>query len=191
MNTIKTTIITLAQQIQKQFPHFYLAGGTAIMLKYNHRISYDLDFFNFKEFSYNRLVKKVIPLYQNQIDKWERKEDNIDFFINGIKVSFGFFPFKNLEKIETIHEIKVAGDFDLFLNKPYVAGRRIDPKDPFDAAYLYNQHNWDNNYIIQGFEKKFKGQSYKIYLGALLSFEDYGELPAWIKETLMELIYQV
>ncbi len=161
------------------------------MLKYNHRISYDLDFFNFKEFSYNRLAKKVIPLYQNQIDKWERKEDNIDFFINGIKVSFVFFPFKNLEKIETIHQIKVAGDFDLFLNKLYVAGRRIDPKDPFDAAYLYNQHHWDNNYIIQGFEKKFKGQSYKIYLGALLSFEDYGELPAWIKETLMKLIYQV
>lgn len=75
------------------------------MLKYNHRISYDLDFFNFKEFSYNRLVKKVIPLYQNQIDKWERKEDNIDFFINGIKVSF-FFLLKTLKKLKPFMKLK-------------------------------------------------------------------------------------
>ncbi|MDI6713556.1 MAG: hypothetical protein QMD43_00835 [Thermodesulfovibrio sp.] len=38
------------------------------------------------------------------------------------------------------------------------------------------------------FEKKFPTQSYKIYLGNLLNFEDYPELPMWVKEILGELV---
>jgi len=41
---------------------------------------------------------------------------------------------------------------------------------------------------VNDFEKKFPAQSYKIYLGALLSFEDYPKLPEWVKETLEELV---
>lgn len=37
------------------------------------------------------------------------------------------------------------------------------------------------------FEKNFPDQSYKLYLGALLSFEDYGELPEYIKDTFLKL----
>lgn len=48
----------------------------------------------------------------------------------------------------------MAGDIDLFLNKIYVAGRRIDPKDPFDAAYLYEIHNWNNKKLETLFESK-------------------------------------
>jgi len=185
---METNIISLAQQIQHYFPKFYLAGGTAIMFKYNHRTSYDLDFFSFKAFSYNRLSQKMTGLFKNHIDSWQRMEDNIDFFINGIKVSFVIFPFENLEKTEKKNDIILASDIDLFLNKVYVAGRRIDPKDPFDAAFLYSKNQWGKDYIEKNFEKKFHGQSYKIYLGALCSFDDYGELPQWIKDTLLTLI---
>jgi len=41
---------------------------------------------------------------------------------------------------------------------------------------------------VNNFEKKFPAQSYKIYLGDLLSFEDYPELPEWVKKTLEELV---
>ena len=60
---METNIISLAQKIQHYFPKFYLAGGTAIMFKYNHRTSYDLDFFSFKAFSYNRLSQKMTGLF--------------------------------------------------------------------------------------------------------------------------------
>ncbi|HXK65522.1 MAG TPA: nucleotidyl transferase AbiEii/AbiGii toxin family protein [Spirochaetota bacterium] len=180
-------IINLAQKIQSYFPKFYLAGGTAIMIKYNHRISYDLDFFSFRAFSYTRLSKKMINLFIGHINRWERMEDNIDFFINDIKVSFVFFPFENIEKTEKINNITIASDIDLFLNKIYVAGRRIDPKDPFDAAFLYSKNQWDKVYIEECFGKKFHGQSYKIYLGAICSFDDYGDLPDWVKDVLLSL----
>jgi len=185
---MNTEIINLAKEIQSSFKNFYLAGGTAIMIKYNHRESFDLDFFSQKEFSYNLLTKKVLSMYNTDINRWEKKDDNIDFFIKDIKVSFVLFPFPNLEKIEKFDTIKIAGDFDLFLNKVYVAGSRIDPKDPFDAAFLCKKHNWDKSHIAQSFETKFKEQSFKIYLGALLSFEDYQNIPDWVKETLSRLM---
>jgi len=38
-------LFELALKVQKIFIDFYLAGGTAIMFKHNHRKSIDLDFF--------------------------------------------------------------------------------------------------------------------------------------------------
>ncbi|MDF2954154.1 MAG: hypothetical protein OD816_001399 [Thermodesulfobacterium sp.] len=179
-------LLKLAQEVQKNFKNFYLAGGTAIMFKFNHRLSVDLDFFSFKSFSFNRISAKVRRLFV--IQKEERGEDNIDFYINDIRVSFVFFPFKNIKKTEKIYDIRIASDYDLFLNKIYSAGRRIDPKDPFDAAFLYKTYHWDKRKIKKDFERKFPGQSYELFLGALLKFEDYPELPKWVKEELMKLL---
>ena len=41
-------IIKLAKDVQKKFKDFYLAGGTSLMIKYDHRESIDLDFFKEK-----------------------------------------------------------------------------------------------------------------------------------------------
>jgi hypothetical protein len=179
-------LFELALKVQKIFIDFYLAGGTAIMFKHNHRKSIDLDFFKEKPFSFLKLSSKVKKFFN--VKNEEKGEDNIDFYIENIRVSFVYFPFKNIKPLEKIRGLKKADDYDIFLNKIYVAGRRIDPKDPFDAAYLYKTYRWDKNKIEADFEKKFPFQSYKIYLGALLNFEDYPELPDWIKETLGELV---
>jgi len=179
-------LFELAKKIQSLFRDFYLAGGTAIMLKYNHRESKDLDFFKEKPFSFNRLSIKIRKSFNIQTE--ERFIDNIDFYIDDIKVSFVFFPFKNILPIENFRGIKKASDYDIFLNKIYSAGRRVDPKDPFDAAFLYNIYQWDKTKVEEDFAVKFPNQSYKIYLGALLNFEDYGQLPQWVKETLLKLL---
>ncbi len=143
-------------------------------------------FFNSKPFSFLRLSSKIKKFFH--VQKEERGEDNTDFYLDNIRVSFVYFPFKNIKPLEKIKSLKKADDYDIFLNKIYIAGRRIDPKDPFDAAYLYKKYKWDKEKIETDFEKKFPLQSYKIYLGALLSFEDYPELPEWVKKTLGELV---
>jgi hypothetical protein len=179
-------LFNLALKVQNIFKGFYLAGGTAIMFKHNHRKSIDLDFFKERSFSYTKISSKIRENFQ--IQKEEQGDDNIDFYIDDIRISFVFFPFKNIKPLENIRGLKKADDYDIFLNKIYAAGRRIDPKDPFDAAYLYKTYRWNKEEIKADFEKKFPSQSYKIYLGALLSFEDYPELPEWVKETLGELV---
>ncbi len=122
------------------------------------------------------------------LEKIERGEDNIDFYVENIRISFIFFPFKNIEKIEIFQGIKRVSDYDIFLNKIYAAGRRVDPKDPIDCAFLYKIYRWDKNKIEKDFEKKFPNQSYKIFLGALLNFDYYPSLPTWIKEELITLL---
>ncbi|HOK57312.1 MAG TPA: nucleotidyl transferase AbiEii/AbiGii toxin family protein [bacterium] len=161
----------LAVEIQKIFKNFYLAGGTVLMFKYNHRISEDLDFLSEKEFSFLRLSSKVRKIFNPE--KEERFVDNIDFIIDGIKTSFVFFPFKNINLIEKYEKIKIVSDYDIFLNKIYCSGRRIETKDLIDFAFLYEKYGWEKEKVKKDFEKKFPLQNFEIYLGAILSVEDY------------------
>ena len=99
---MKERLLELAQKIQPHFKQFYLAGGTALMFKYNHRESEDLDFLSTRTFSFNRLIKKVTSLFE--LEFYEILGDNIDFRIEGIRVSFVLFPFKNIKKLNTSKE---------------------------------------------------------------------------------------
>ena len=180
------SLLKLAKEVHKHFTTFYLADGTALMLKHKHRLSIDLDFFNHKSFSYVLLSRKIRKHFQ--VETEERMDDNIDFFIQSKKVSFVFYPFKNIERPENFKGIMRASDYDLFLNKIYAAGRRVDPKDSFDAAFLYKMYKWELAKVKNDFENKFPDQNFKIYLGAILNFEDYPGLPRWVKTSLMELI---
>jgi len=179
-------MLTLAKKLLPYLKGFYLAGGTALMLKHRHRISIDLDFFKEKPFSKHRLVKKLEEFFK--VEGIELAEDNVDLFIDDIKVSFVFFPFKNIEPLDKIEGIPMASDYDIFLNKIYTAGRRVDPKDPIGAAFLYELHRWDRSKIKKDFERKFPSQSFELYLGALLSFEDYPGLEEKTKEILKRLL---
>ncbi len=167
---------SLAREIGESLKHFYLSGGTAIMFKYQHRMSIDLDFFGYREFSKRGLAMKLRRMFS--VEDIEEGIDDINFIINGIRVSFVYFPFKNIKHTEKIDGIRIAHDYDLLLNKIYVAGRRIDPKDPYDFAFLYYNGKVPKDWgvIKSDFEKKFPSQSFEIYMGALLNLDDYPQL---------------
>jgi predicted nucleotidyltransferase component of viral defense system len=181
-----TTLLKLALQIQSLFKEFYLAGGTAIMFKYEHRTSIDLDFFRSRAFSYNTVAQTMRKKFE--VTAEERMSDNIDFFVEGKRISFVFFPFWNVQPLREIKGLRAASDYDIFLNKIYSAGRRVTPKDPFDAAYLYHLNKWPKRAIKRDFERKFPDQSYELYLGALLSFEDYPGIDAKTRRILSKLL---
>jgi hypothetical protein len=61
-----------------------------------------------------------------------------------------------MDKAQIVKGIKAQSEYDLFLNKIYVAGRRVDPKDPFDAAWLWSKNQWSVNEIKKDFEKNFQ-----------------------------------
>jgi predicted nucleotidyltransferase component of viral defense system len=186
MNTEYKPLFKLAKEINKLFPSFYLAGGTALMFRHRHRISVDLDFFSEKPFSYARISTKIKRNFI--VEAEEHLGDSIDFFIKGKKVSFVFFPFKNIFPLENLNGIMIESDYDIFLNKVYAAGRRIEPKDPYDAAFLYKKYHWNKDQINIDFEKKFPNQSFELFLGALVSFDDYPKLNKWVKKELMKLV---
>jgi hypothetical protein len=78
----------------------------------------------------------------------------------------------------------MASDYDIFLDKIYSAGRRIESKDVIDFAFLWKKYKWDKKMVKRAFEKKFPEQSFEIYLGAILSTEDY---PGLNPETIEEV----
>ncbi len=184
-SNLSESLARRARRIQSEMPRFYLGGGTAIMLKYQHRISTDLDFFSEKVFSFHRVIARLQKTYP--IDRFEIPGDNLDLFIQGTKVSFIFYPFRNVDKLQDIMGIKAASDYDLFLNKVYAGGRRIVWKDPFDAAFLWNQYRWPHEKVKADFARKFPGQSYEIFLGALLDFDSYPTLPGSVREILSQM----
>ncbi|MCF8309374.1 MAG: nucleotidyl transferase AbiEii/AbiGii toxin family protein [Bacteroidales bacterium] len=186
---IKDKLFPVAQLISKITNQFYLAGGTAIMLKYDHRESYDLDFFYGKSFSFKRLENKI-KKHVTGISHIAYGEDNLDIFIEGTKVSFVFFPFSNVKSIENYKGIRIASDLDLLLNKLYVGSRRIDDKDPFDVAWLWQKYDWQVSLIKQLFEKKFEGHSFELALGAMGNFEDYKHMDDWVKGVIQVKIQQ-
>ena len=77
----------IAKEIQKNFRMFYLAGGTSLMFKYNHRISEDLDFLSERKFpdqnfeiylgavlsieDYPDLDKGTIEILEDLKSRWE------------------------------------------------------------------------------------------------------------------------
>ncbi|NPA42514.1 MAG: hypothetical protein GXO27_00585 [Chlorobi bacterium] len=177
-------LLKLAESIHPRLKKFYLAGGTAIMFKHNHRESVDLDFFSEKHFSSHYYVRKLTEEFP--VSRVRHFTDNTDLLIGGHKVSLVYFPFKNIRPLEKFEGIPIASDYDLFLNKIYVAGRRIDLKDPFDIAFLYDLHRWDIRQLKTDFEKKFPGQDFGIFLGAVFDTRSYPDLSAETKKSLRE-----
>ncbi len=175
----------MAKKVQKVFPRFCLGGGTAIMLKHNHRISADLDFFCDEPFSFNHALAKAGK--HLKVDGFNHRGDNLDLYIEGIKVSLILFPFSNLMPVVKTFGITMMDDYDIFLNKVYAAGRRVVWKDPYDAAFLWKLHKWPVSIMKADFERKFPGQSWEIFLGALLDIDSYPELSDETVAVLREL----
>ncbi len=175
-------LLKLAKTISPRLRKFYLAGGTSIMFKHHHRESVDLDFFSEKSFSSRYYVRKLTEEFP--VSQVRHFTDNTDLIIDGHKISLVYFPFKNIRPLEKFEGIPIASDYDLFLNKIYVAGRRIDPKDPFDIAFLYDLHRWDIRPLKSDFEKKFPGQDLGIFLGAVFDTQSYPGLSPEIRKIL-------
>lgn len=174
MNTIEMAIemlVPLAEKPQGILGGFYLAGGTAVMFRHWHRLSTDLDFFSYRWFDAGRRLHTLRNYFS--IHHVSIFPDNVDFFIDNVRVSLVYFPFRNLCPLRRMwRNIRMADDYDIFLNKLYVAGRRVENKDPYDAAFLYRLYKWDIKQIQKDFEKKFPDHSFALRLGSLVHFEN-------------------
>jgi hypothetical protein len=121
---------------------FGLVGGTAIALHIGHRFSIDFDLFTNKQFS-NSKIEKVI-LKEKKIDQVLIDEkDELTIIIDGVKLTFLYYPFK-IEFKENLDEyIKMADLLTLASLKAYALGRRAKWKDYVDLYFIM-----ENNYSI-------------------------------------------
>lgn len=163
----------------------YLAGGTALALQIRHRISYDFDIFLDKPIS-NRLAFKIKEIFINKdIRVVVDSEDELTVMLDEeIKLSFVYFPFKNLKETLLTESIYVASVEDLLANKAYAISRRGVWRDYVDIYWGLKNKLIDFEDLLKKTEKKFSGLfSRKLFLEQLVYFEGLeNRIVDWCKD---------
>jgi predicted nucleotidyltransferase component of viral defense system len=158
---------------------FYLTGGTAIAIKYGHRLSEDLDFFSLSQFSEENFPDQELL---NLWSKWGGLESFSKGTFQGkiceVFVSFFSYPYpliKPLEKFQLKNfHIILASDEDLIATKAVAIIQRGQKKDFFDFYFLLKKHRWTLKDVIKFCQKKYRFSEAinKSLLKALTYFRD-------------------
>jgi len=154
---------------------FYLAGGTALYLKYHHRISEDFDFFTYPDvdFSILQLQKKIegIPA---KIEYLLSDEDTLIVLINDIRFSFFSYKYPLLKPTIKLADIPIdiASDEDIACMKVVAIAQRGSKKDFYDLWFLMKRHNWSLKYVIELAKTKYPSLSIGVILKSIIYFED-------------------
>ncbi|QSZ28318.1 nucleotidyl transferase AbiEii/AbiGii toxin family protein [Aceticella autotrophica] len=145
---------------------YYLAGGTALALQFNHRKSYDLDFFQSDsngKINFDEIYKRLINLFpQKDIKIILKQVDQVNFNIYGIKISFIAYPFLLIEplvpgeKIDiNLTGINLTSPKEIALMKAYAIGRRPTYRDYIDLYFLLKTNTVTIEYILTKAPQKF------------------------------------
>lgn len=126
---------------------FGLVGGTALSLKFGHRISIDLDLFSNEDFENvtleNALQREFNEGFENRTST---PRFGIFCYINGIKVDIVRHPHPLLRPVEVIDGIRFFSNEDIIAMKVQAILGRGKKKDFWDIAELL-QHYSVRNFI--------------------------------------------
>lgn len=156
---------------------FYLAGGTAIAIKYNHRPSDDFDFFTFPEICFDstriRLKGDRLGVVWSVLSR-----DTVIFRLNDGEewVSFSFFdyPYKLIGELEYRKNmgIYIADDKDIVCMKAIAIAQRGSKKDFYDLWFLMREKKWSIEELTNFLNLKYPNYQTSIFLKALSYFHD-------------------
>lgn len=176
--------------------NFYFTGGTALSYFYlQHRYSEDLDFFSLKPFN-DKKILDIMRRFAHSAGftfRADLKEVVYMFYLtfgNGevIKVDFGHYPYKRIEKGPTFQGISIDSLLDIAVNKLSTINQRSSVKDFVDLYYLLDAFTiWD---LIEGVGVKFRMEIEHWILASDLGYvvEKFNSMPKMIKPlTLAEL----
>lgn len=161
----------------KNFPQFYLAGGTGLALQLGHRISVDFDLFWGKEIPKNLLpkIKRVFKGFKIEIIV--NHPEQLTVAIENIHLSFAKYPFPVISKFISYQGIKVLPTLEIAAMKAYALGRRATLKDYVDLYFLIKEKTATLKEIIKLSEKKY-GKEFdpRLFLEQLIYSKDIEEI---------------
>ena len=151
---------------------FYLADGTALMMRYHHRFSGDFDFFLLPGRKFD-VRSKISGL--DGIRILDEKKDTLIFEKDSIKCSFFDYDYPLLEPVVELngYGVVAASDTDITCMKAVAVIQRGEKKDFFDLWYLMTLHNWGLEDVIEFCRAKY-GDVFNpsLLIKALTFFED-------------------
>lgn len=174
--------------------NFYFTGGTVLSEFYlKHRFSEDLDFFSDKKFDFD-LVLQEVNFWSKKLNFTftRQSKEVVDIYIlnfkdkNTLKLDFGYYPYRRVEKGIRYQEIIVDSLLDIAINKLASVNQRSSVKDFVDLYYLLDRFTiWD---LMEGVKIKFRMELDPWILGSDLEYvvKDFQTLPKMIKPLTLE-----
>jgi Nucleotidyl transferase AbiEii toxin, Type IV TA system len=131
-----------------------LAGGTALALKYGHRISIDLDLFSSVDFENKILFNAIQKKYPSYQVLNINNKAGLFGFIDGVKLDIvRHEKFTLIAPVDTIEEIRFLSDADIAAMKIFAILERSKKKDMYDISLLLDKHGLEK--IIHWYFKKY------------------------------------
>ena len=166
---LNSTRDVLQRLIQNEYmKNFVLVGGSALSLHLCHRLSEDLDFFTYEDSFDMQIIKLVIKDFEDK-KIVNISDEQIDVFLNGVKVTFFNAKWKFLEpkqpktfNVATLKQIVIMKTNLLFLRAKY--------RDYYDLYFLSKYFSLKQMYKLS--ENILDGLNFKLFSSALLYIED-------------------
>jgi len=151
---------------------FYLVGGTALALQVGHRKSIDLDWFSKKSFSVRQLKIKLKKIGKLKIIQEE--EYTLNCVLDGVRLSFFRYPYKNISSLIKYENIKLASIKDIACMKIDAISSRGSKKDFIDLYFILKKFSLEE--LLKMFDKKYKGIEYnRLHILKSLSYFEEAE----------------
>lgn len=156
----------------EELSEYCLVGGTNLALRYEHRISIDLDIFRYnpsanieENMAISNMIKKVFPTAEiisiNKI--------GIFLYIGEVKVDIIEYPFPFFE-VEIIKGIRLASKSDISAMKISAITNRGSRKDFYDLHELLKEFTLKE--IFDNYQRKYNIDNLEMAKRSLIYFED-------------------
>lgn len=172
---------------------FYFTGGTALSAYYlNHRESDDLDFFSQEKFENEVILTLMDEWSKKHKFKFQSRFKEVVYIFDltfknraKLKVDFGHYPYKLLDKSYIKEDIRIDSLLDISVNKLFTIGQRSNVKDFVDLYYLLDKFTlWD---LVRGIEVKFRMKVEPFFIAAdFMKVNQFEFLPKMVKKLTLE-----
>jgi len=145
----------------------YLAGGTALALRFGHRLSVDLDFFIPELFDEESLLARIQAMPDFSLAA--KAPSAIHAVIQGTKVSFLGYPYPALFPTASFLDVPVADPRDIACMKVSAIAGRGTKRDFIDLYMASERFGLGN--ILNWFTEKYVKTGYsRVYILKSLTF---------------------
>jgi Nucleotidyl transferase AbiEii toxin, Type IV TA system len=170
MQAVSPTLLKTIKELQQlpSLSHFALAGGTNLALRFNHRISEDIDLFSTKIIGikgFEKIESEVKALYGKKVLSviYPIKENDqfvdIRFFIIKKNITIKIDIIQNMKALfdfEVIKGVKCYDVKDIGLFKLVSCSNRPAKKDIYDLEYITESNNLIDLYnLLKSKKEKF------------------------------------
>ena len=157
----------------RNFPEFYLVGGTALALQIAHRISVDFDLFSQKEIP-EVLLSKIERIFSDcKIDILVNNKEELTILLNQIKTTFFNYPFPVISKLANFEGVKILIVSEIAAAKAYALGRRATYKDYIDLYFILSEKHCSLEQLITVSQQKYQDKfDPRLFLEQLIYLKD-------------------